>query len=243
MIDYLLKENYFIGGMLPIVKIGQPPEMTFSELDQLLKMNLSEADYEQALSIRRYSDFENIRRYLHGDPLDPHGILNEKEIEEALLTREGYPSYLFDFLDKYTSDEERLRHLSELLSMHYEDEIENASGFIKDYMTFERDWRRVFAILRAKKRGSDEFLEDEEEIPEVYLELVDIFEKFSDSPMELQRALYEYRFQKIEQMCGIEIFTLKRILGTMIQLILVEKWEKQDQQKGKEFIDKLIGKA
>ncbi len=260
MIDYLLKENYFIGGTLPTLKLGQPPEISFSELDQLLKLNLSDSDYEQALVIRRYSDFQNIRLYLNHEELDPHGILNEKEIEEALLTREGYPAYLFEFLDKYENDSERIKHFSELLSIHYQKEIGKASGFLKEYMTFERDWRRVFAALRAKKMGRDiaEELKDENpedelmalileqkdsktfDLPEPYTELKDIFEKYSDSPMALQQALYEYRFQKIDQMCGIEIFTLRRILGYMIQLILVEKWEKLDQKKGIEFIDKLI---
>lgn len=260
MIDYLLKEYPFVGGILPELKIGEPPGITFRLLDLLLKLNLSKADYEQALVIRRYTDFQNIRLYLNKEELDPHGILNEKQIEEALLTRTGYPPYLFEFLDKYDNDLERLKHVAELLSIHYKDEIGTAHGFLKEYMTFERDWRRVFSALRAKKLGRDiaeelkyedpndplmeQILEQKDAVtyepPPEYQDLKKIFEEYSDSPMDLHKALYEYRFNHIDEMCGIEVFTLRRILGYMIQLILVEKWNKLDQKKGIEFIDKLI---
>jgi hypothetical protein len=260
MIDYLLKEYPFVGGALPDLKIGETPEISFPLLDLLLKLNLLESDYEQALVVRRYTDFQNIRLYLNKEELDPHGILNEKEIEEALLTRTGYPAYLFEFLDKYDNDLERLKHVSELLSIHYQQEIGEAHGFLKEYMIFERDWRRVFSALRAKRMGRDitEELKYEDpndelitqifdqkdlttyEPPPEYLDLKEIFEAHADSPMDLHRALYEYRFNKISEMCGIEVFTLRRILGYMIQLILVEKWNKLDQKKGIEFIDKLI---
>lgn len=260
MIDYYLKEYYFVAASLPPLQIGKPAEISFADFDRLLKLNLSDHDYEQALAIRRYSDLQNIRNFLNGEELDPHGIYNEKEIEGALLSRVGYPAYVFDYLDKYENTEDRLKNMPELLSVHYQKEIKHASGFLKEYMQFERDWRRIFAVLRAKKMGRDvaeelkyedpndtlmmQILEEKDaksfEPPPQYSDLKAIFEEHSDSPMGLHQALYEYRFQKIDQMCGIELFTLERILGYMIQLILVEKWEKLDQKKGLNFIDNLI---
>lgn len=260
MIDYLLKEYPFVGGILPELKIGEPPEITFPQLDFILKMNLTDGDYDQALIFRRYTDFQNIRRFINKEELDPHGILNEKEIEEALLTRSGFPAYLFDFLDKYENDHERLKHVAELQSIHYQQEILEAKGFVKEYMIFERDWRRIFCVLRAKKMGRDiaeelkyenpndglmQLILEQKDLntfdpPDEYIDLKEIFEKYAESPMDLHRALYEYRFHKITQMCGLEVFTLKRILGYMIQLILVEKWNELNQLKGIEFIDNLI---
>ena len=55
--------------------------------------------------------------------------------------------------------------------------------------------------------------------------------------------MIEYRFKKIQDLLGTELFTIDRILGYMIQLIMIEKWNQLDKQKGKAIIDTMLKEA
>ena len=206
---------YFVGASLPELRIGVTPELTFDEFTQLLELNLSNPDFKKAEAIKRYYDIQNIRAFLNKEALDLYGSYNEKELEEALVSQTGFPEYVFELL-----------HSPDLLEAYFENEIKDSSGFLREFMTFERDWRLVFMKLRSNQPVEE------------YPELKAIYEE--GGPMQMHRALYEYRFNMINEMCGLEQFSLKKILGYMVQLILAEKWSKLDHDKGKEFMDQLI---
>lgn len=204
---------YFLGSILPPLSFEQVPELSFSEYDALLKLNLSKEDYQQALTLRRFYDLMNLRAYLRKEPLDPYGTMNEHEIEEAIVSGNGFPPYFYSFLEK--SD------FSELVSHYFKEEIKKNSGFVKDYLILERNLRTAFTAHRARKLGKDLSLElpGVEELPEESVE-----EIYKLDPLELQRSLYEKRFQAIEELCGLESYSLRRVLGTMMQIIIIEKW-------------------
>jgi hypothetical protein len=75
------------------------------------------------------------------------------------------------------------------------------------------------------------------EPPFEYKELKPIFEEFGDSPLELNRAIFEYQFNHIIELWGGELFSLERILNYMARLILVERWLELDVQKGIKVVD------
>lgn len=255
MVDY-----YFLGTLLPDLHIGEIPEIKFRELERLLKENLSEADYAKTATLRNLYDITNLRAYWKGDPLDPTGNYNESELEEALVTRSMLPQYVFSFMDKYEKQEDRLRHFPELLSTFFRDSISRANGFFRYYLTLEREIRLILVAFRAKLLGRDLYAElqyedpDEEfiaqilaqkdaqtyEPPEKYAELKTLFEKFGDRPIELQKALLEYRFSKIDEKIGIELFSIDRIMAYMAELIMVEHWQQMDKQKGLQIVDSML---
>jgi hypothetical protein len=251
---------YFLGTLLPQLRIGEAPEIGFKELDQLLKENLSDRDFAKTKTIRYLYDLANLRAYWRGDPLDPNGNFTASELEEALVTRTRLPGFVFDFLDKYDSNEERLRHYPELLATFFRSSIQNESGFFKYYLTLERELRLVLVAFRAKKLGKDIYTElqyeDPEEDfiaqilaqkdaqvyepPEKYEELKPILDKYYDQPIELHKALLEYRFNKIEEKLGNELFSIDRVLAYMIELIMVERWQHMNKQKGLQIIDSML---
>lgn len=254
---------YFLGTQLPDLRIGEAPEIGFSELDQLFKENLSDRDYAKARTIRTLYDIINLRAYWKGEPLDPYGNLSANDLEEALVTRSVLPAYVFEFIDKYETNEERLRHYPELQAVFFREEIKNASGFFRYYLTLERELRLILVAFRAKKLGKDIYkelqYEDPEEDfiaqilaqkdapsyepPEKYQDIKVLFEQYYDKPIELHKALIEYRFNKIEEKLGYEPFSLDRILAYMIELIMVEGWQRMDQQKGLEIVDNMLTKT
>lgn len=255
MVDY-----YFLGTLLPDLKIDEPPELGFIEFKRLLKDNLTSSDYAKTETLRNFYDIINLRSYWKGEPLDPVGNLTENQMEEALVTRSMLPPDVFAFMDKYEKQEERLRHFPELLSTFFREAINNATGFFKFYLTLEREIRLILVAFRAKTLGRDLFTElqyedpDEEliaqilaqkdaqtyEPPEKYAELKHFFEMYRDKPIDLQKALLEYRFDKIDEKLGLQLFSIDRILAYMVELIMVEHWQQMDKQKGLEIVDSML---
>jgi len=248
---------------LPDMQIGYPPDIGFNAFQFVLKTNLAPEDYAMTRVIRRYYDIQNIRFFWHKEELDPRGHFNENELEEALLTYTGFPEYVYEFLEKYEHLEERLQYFSALVEAYFQNEIEAADGFLKEYLTFEREWRLVLTGFRAKIMGRDlakelQFEDPYDEIvaqimaqkdaksyepPSRYSDLKALFEQHRDAPLKLHKALCEYRFRKVEKMYGIDVFSISRILAYMAQLIIVEKWLELDKKKGLQVVEAIVKEA
>jgi hypothetical protein len=256
-----MAKYYFVGTLLPVLSYDTPPDITFQQLIELLRENLTKEDYAKTLVIRRFFDILNLRALWLGEDLDSRGELTPLAIGEALVSRSGLPDYVFEFLDAYDKAADRLKHFPFLLSRFFKSGDVLSDPFLKDYMQFERELRLVMTAFRAKKLGKDlaaelQYEDPEEEIiaqilaqkdakvyepPEKYHDLKIIFEKYGNDPMALQRALDEYRFETIENMVDMsDTFSIERILAYMTQLILVEKWYEIDKDKGIQIVDTIV---
>ncbi len=259
-----MKTNYyFLATSLPELQIGYPPDINFLEFNFLLNVNLTKEDYALTKVMRRYYDIHNIRAFWNGESLDPRGFYNENDLEESLVTRMGLPEYVYTFLERYESKDERLYHFPSLITSYFKEESEKAEGFLKHYLTFEREWRLVLTGFRANKQGRDivkelQFEDPYDEVvaqilaqkdsksyepPSRYGDLKALFEEHYENPLEMHQALCEYRFQKIEEMYEIDFFSIGRILAYLAQLIIVEKWLELDKKKGLEVIDTIVKEA
>lgn len=255
-----MAKYYFLAASLPALQLTAKPEIAFTEFVDLASVNLSSHDYAKIQTMRRFYDIQNIRALWKNEELDPRGILNSVELEDAVLSRVGIPVYVADFLDRFDSKEEQLRNFPALISAYFRNEKRVADGFLKDYLSFEHDWRLIFAAFRAKKLGRN--LENELQFedpydpivaqilsqkdsssfmpPIGYEELLPMFNALGDEPLELHKALCIYRFQKISEKTGVDLFSTDAILAYAAQLIIVEKWHELDHVKGMENIHKAI---
>ncbi|MFI5334726.1 MAG: DUF2764 family protein, partial [Chlamydiales bacterium] len=134
---------YFLAGSLPPLVLGQKPDITFEELTSRLKINLSKRDFAKVKTLLLFTDLQNIRALLVEEPIDPRGNLDEKELDEALLIRNILPEYVFDFFDQYENLTDRVRNFFGLLSRYFTNEIPQQTGFLHQYLSFEREWRLV----------------------------------------------------------------------------------------------------
>ena len=216
-------DYYYLATSLPELKLGAPPEMSFADLVFLMKENLSAEDLLKTRVIRLFFDIENIRNFWRKEPFDVHGNFDPNALEEALLTGFGFPSYVYDFLEKHDELEDRLRHFPFLIATFFREEIAKADGFLKKYLVFERELRLILVAFRAKKFGQDILVEMQYENPddtlvaqilsqkdaktydppEKYESLKPLFEELADDPAALNKALFEYRFQKVDEMVGL----------------------------------------
>ncbi len=253
----------FLATLLPPLRIGDPPEMSFKELEFFLEQNLSAEDRKKVRIIRRYYGIQNLRAIWMGTPIDLHGNYDANQLEEAVLTGVGFPKYIYRFLEQHETTEDRLKYFPELERHYFVEEISHAKGFLKDYLKMERELKLVFTGFRAKRLKRDlaqelQFEDPEDELvgqimafrdteqfepPPGYSDLKRIFDVHRDDPLGLHQALCQYRFNRVEEMVGLHPMSIDYILAYVVQLILVEKWLELDQQKGQVVIDRIIKEA
>ncbi|MFV0339565.1 MAG: DUF2764 family protein [Parachlamydiaceae bacterium] len=255
-----MKGYFFLVTSLPQLHLGNPLDISWDELTFLLTSNLDKSDYNQVKALRLYYDLENIRSFWSGFPLSRFGNFNEVDLEQALVARLGLPSYVYDFMARYDSKEERLKHFSLLFENYFEEQLHASGWFLTQVFKMVRDVKVILTALRAKTLGKDllaelQFQDPQDSLiadilaqkdaksydpPEEYQEVKHLYETHSESPLELQKALLQYQFRKVDELIGLHIFTLDAVLSYVYRWILVERWSDLDQQKGKEIINSIV---
>lgn len=255
-----MSNYYFLASMLPPLVVGKKPDLSFRELEHLLINNLTDEDLDKIQTFRRYYDIQNIRRYWKEEDFFSYGSLNAAELEEALVARSGLPDYVYEFMERHDELESRLHHFSWLVAVFFKEEIIKAQGFLHDYFVFERELRLVLLAFRAKKLGRKVTVELQYEDPSerivaqilaqkdaasfqpptAYEALKALFEQHQDHPIALHQALCDYRFQKVNEMVEGDLFSIDRILGYIVRLIIVERWLELDREQGTKIVDTMI---
>ncbi|MBI3211109.1 MAG: DUF2764 family protein, partial [Simkania negevensis] len=137
----MMKNYLFLGTALPPLEWGETPQISFDALMELYRMNLSLSDFKKVELIRKLIDLNNVRQLLRKEPLDPRGNLTEKEMDEALLNKEIFPDFLFDFLEEFESTQDRLRYFSKLFVLFFQEMEKEKDPFLHFYFHFERGLR------------------------------------------------------------------------------------------------------
>jgi Protein of unknown function (DUF2764) len=257
-----MQNYYYLATVLPKLEIGVKPDMTFQEFITLLKENLTKADYDKTRRLRWFYDFRNVRAYWKGEPLDYWGNLNEVQLEDAILEREGdaLPEYFYKFLDEHESKEERLKYFPQLMSTYFATEATETTGFLRKLRAFERNLRLIATAFRARELGRDlatefQFEDPEDDVvaqllaqkdaktfepPQGYEDLKPLLEKYYNSPLQLEKALTEYIFKWTEGVLGFDVFSINYILAYMLRFILIERMMRLDKEKGLKILDNIV---
>lgn len=256
-----MTKYYYIGTYLPQLSFDARPEITFSQLNQLLRDMLNESDYEKVRILRTFYDILNLRSLWLNHPLDVFGELSSLELEESLINQIGLPSYVYDYLETYHTKEDKLAHFPQLLAQFFQSAKKIKDPFLHEYLELERNLRLVLAAFRAKKLNRDlkdelQYEDPEEELvaqllafkdsktfelPEQFLTIKNLFETYEDDPLALQKALDEYRFVEIDRLVDLsDTFSIDRILSYLAQFMIVDQWNHQDQVKGQQIVETLV---
>ena len=248
---------YFVVPSLPPLSLRDRPEMTFDELMVRLEVSLTYHDLKKVRVLRLFIDICNIRSLLMEEPIDPRGNLTEKELDESLLVHTVLPDYVFDFLDQFEKAADKIKNFSGVIARFFNEEIPKQTGFLKRYLTFEREWRLVLVGLRAKQLGRDVAKElqfedftdplvaqilaqkdsDRYDPPMEYGDLKELIASCYTDPWQEQRAFAEYRFKKIAEIAEAKLFAIDQVLSYMAQLMLVESIYELDLGKGNMILD------
>jgi hypothetical protein len=251
---------YFLAASLPLLVLGEKPDISFEELTSRFKINLNKEDYRKTVAFRRYIDVNNIRFLFLEESIDQRGNLNEKDLDEALLLKEVFPLTLFDFLDRFESISEKLKHFSGIFSVFFSEEIAKATGFLKAYFEFERSWKMVMLALRAKEQNRDIMRELQFENfsdpivaqilaqkdgstydpPPEYIDLKETYVACGADPWEKYKVGAKWRLNRIEELVNKPVFSIDWILSYMARLLIVEDYYALDEAKGKMILDAFV---
>lgn len=255
---------YFLASLLPEITVGHVPSLGFQELKALLDLNLTPSDQRKLIQIQRFVDIQNFKALTYHQPIDPRGSLDKESLETALEhwrwnEAEEFSLELQQIFLKYAAYEQKETLFTALLSHFFKESIENFDGFIREYFTMEYHLRLVLTGFRAAASGVDlikqlQFEDSSDpfvaqilaqkgnlsfEPPFEYRDLKPLYQEFASTPLRLNLALLEYRFDKIREMTFTDPFGTDRILGFVARLMIVEKYNDLDFEKGIKVIDQI----
>lgn len=250
---------FFLGSVLPPLRVGGEPPILFEELITLYRDNLGKSDLEKVKAVRLYVDLKNVQKLLKNQPIDPRGNLNEKELDEAIVNQENLPEFLFDFLEEFQEAAEQLKHFSKVLITYFREMEKKEKGFLQGYFRFEREWRVLLTGYRAKKLGIDPTGELQHEdfhdplVAEVIaqkdapffefpFEYVQLGEKLKEakSPEEQYHLMAEFRFNRVGDEVQDDPFSIDYLLGYLVQLMIVEDDFAQSKRRGNEHLIDMV---
>lgn len=123
--------------------------------------------------------------------------------------------------------------------------LASKDAFIREYFSYDLDVRntRVEFLNKALNRpeGLDILALDEEEEPrefEGWKQVMSVLE--SSDILARERGLDYLMWEKIDEIVGLQVFTLDAILGFAAKLQIIARWLKLDPQTGRELFKKLV---
>ena len=256
-----MTKYYFLGTAFPLLSLQVKSDLNYGELSRLMQWNLSSKDQEIIGVFKTYIDLKNLKRLWLKQPLDLRGNLDERNLNEALLLKDGLPEVVFEFIEKFTSEQARIKNFSYVLSRFLREEIAHSkSDFLRFYFEMERAVILITIALRAKRLQRDlaeEFMyEDQSDFlvralldqsaasrPELDMDkmvIVDLFEQNCNDPKKLQMAFLEYRFQKISDEAEKKPFSIDQILGYLVGVMLIDDLFRLNAGTGKKILDGLL---
>lgn len=255
-----MSRYFFLGSVLPPLKVGIEPGISFEELRVLFQDNLSASDLEKVKAIRTLIDLKNVQALLKKEEIDSRGNLSEKELDEAVVNQQGLPEALFELLNGTESVAEQLRHFSKVLIAYYKEMEKKYRGFLQRYFRFEREWRVLIAGYRAKKLGVDAAVELQHEdfhdplvaevlaqkdtpffeFPFEYQELGEKLKEVQGNPKGQYEVMANFRFNRIEEEVQDHPFSLDYLLGYLVQLMIVEDAYILDEKQGNQKLSEIV---
>lgn len=254
-----MRNYYFLSNALPELEVHSKPVISFPDLMVLFQENLSEGDLKQVKVLRLFYDILNIQRMLEHEGRDFRAHLSENELKSALVHHEFFPSYVFDYMDRYGEGEEQVEHFPELIASYYRVESETNDP-ASDILRFERKLRLYLVAYRARRRGDDlaEALYFEDSADPLVDELLhakdldsldlgddlqglgELLATCEGKPMEEDEAIAKFRFSFYMNYKVGHPFSLHFLLSFMMRLMILEDFEMHDRERGEKLLNTIL---
>ncbi|SCA58440.1 hypothetical protein AB751O23_AB_00440 [Chlamydiales bacterium SCGC AB-751-O23] len=254
---------YFLNTLFASIELGHPPEEGVLDLLPNVEEQLTSKDLKSLLQLRLYFDIQNLKAYFQKEPLSPFANFQTHELIESYLEhREGFPDFVFKFLDEFDSNEQRIANFADLLRQFFDYIAQVSTGFVRSFFDFERKWRIVMVGFRSKNLNLDvqKQLQFENpydsvvaqvvaqkdaksfEPPIEFSELKNIVSRWKQSPKGILKALEQYRFDKIDDLIEGDFFSFDAVAAYLLKLVIVEQWHNLElgEKEGSENLEKIL---
>jgi len=203
------------------------------------------------------------------EPFHPLGNFSEEDFAEqkarwqSILEEEDVlPGYMAEAMVYFLEQEEKPGRLwmeKQLTEGYYHTLIQAGNEFLAKWAVYERDMNNLLTTLNARfpypedglqlvgegevKEVLEKRIEQGKEIPlppdpEYATEILERASSLSYDEREWEMDLRKWK--TLEDMMFFYYFTIERILGYVIMLKMVARWQQLDAARGKEWVGKLI---
>lgn len=232
-------DYYYLMISLPKIFFGEAPPLSIDDLKFALESNLTPQDKKEVQRLFLKIDLENLRHYWLGKALNPLGNWDRYQIETILVQSELQPKYLSHFLEKFTTQEERLSHFSILLKDFYINEGLKGIPFLRFYFSLLDYIREVGSALRKKipleyiefknpafssvTTDTDNYPDSIKELDgkDVEKELQKLLSENKNNPLLINEAYNHFIFNAVDLYTEMDFFNLEALLCYLVQYSIV----------------------
>jgi hypothetical protein len=253
---------YLIAG-LPELALEQPklPYTVSSFLEQLSE-TLSAEDQEAVRLLRYPYDHEALLAIVKQESgaAHPWGCFSRDDLEAGLREPGRLPAYFHDFHAACQEESTPWPELSlenRLTRRYYDYALARAKGFLHDWLTFERDLRNLLAAWNARTYELDlrgQLIGDNEVtralanshasdfgLPNDYTYVDRLFQEMEqDQPQQREKGIDLIKWDFIEEATTFYYFTSEVLLGYLLRLMLLERWDGLSATAGRRMLESAV---
>lgn len=256
------KQYYYLIAGLPELQFDESkPGLTLFEFREELKNQLSESDYKLVEKLFLIYDHDNILRFLtlKEENFDELGNFTINHVTES--PENGVlPNYIVDFIHDYSekkNDNPDYDWNLELTTRYYSNLLNVDNEFLQEYFLFDLHLQNTLTAFYGKKHNidvSNQLVGDDyiiqqlrksqskdyglsAEFPEIegILQIADI-----ENVVEREKKIDLLRWDYINNKTFFHYFSIEKVLGYLIQLMIVARWLKLDKNTGREMFKMMV---
>ncbi|MBN2166959.1 MAG: DUF2764 family protein [Marinilabiliaceae bacterium] len=234
-----------------------------------LSEELHPADYKLVQLLFLPFDHKNIISLIYNknDEFDERGLYTKEEISYLLDKKElemglsiNFPRYIVDVVSDILLCDKEINEYEAghiFVDSYYSYVLQVGNSFIQTFASYEITVRNIFAALNGRKfdvnfendlighdvvtealkksRSRDFGLATDVDNLDLYFQ---IFEMSNILDREMKLDTLKWAF--IDEITFFDYFNINKILGSVVKLLIAERWFNLDAEKGKQLFEQLL---
>lgn len=248
-----MSAHYFLTAILPPLTLDGDLDIDIADLKELVDVNCDVNEVRQLRLFLTLADLHNLNALWSGRPSVVEGNLSRDELNFWQESPLEMPVFLEEFIRKWRSNEEKLKHFDALvLGFFGFAEGRAPPGFLKEWFHMEQAWQVALAAQRASSLGQTEEFSaldqldpwqsellnivhagpDLSGLQETLKEALDLYKNSVSRPLELFRQLVLLRFDRINTMVRTySPFAFDVAIAYAARVQLVQRWQAANREK------------
>lgn len=184
-------------------------------------------------------------------------LFDKEAIRELIVEPEELPEFIVSFLAENKECVDRYNNFDSLYAAYYDYLGEKDSQFFKEYSLFESSLRKVIAAFRARSQeldletsvpGSDEITDtilanrtaSDFGLKNIFPYIGEIVEVLKEDTLNREKKLDRIRFSFLDNFAVEDPFKEDCVYAYIFQLLLLERWQLLDREKGKQIVSNIV---
>ena len=258
---------YLVAGLPDLIFDSLKKVISLSEfIDELLDQVTPE--HAEFLKLfRLVYDNQNLINLLKKkvDKFETGGNFTREELEHEIKDTDAVPQYMKLFLKDFKDEKGEMSHEDQLATLYYEEIISHPNEFVREWFTFDLNLRNLLTALNCRKMW-EESEEGAKEFPlsryiirvndfaeQIFKSQASDFALSKEYPwveeilslnrqnfIEFEKNIDLLRWKTTDDLTVLSYFGVEVILGFLVKLGSVERWQRLKPEVGEEMLGRLL---